>query len=87
MHLFYDCSKNREAGEAVLRVGKAYDGNLTMEKSLRMEVESDETFMLSTVSTLATVLLYIWEYRKLRKSKTLHMMRAEFEVAVSIKRR
>ena len=59
MHLFYDCSKNREAGEAVLRVGKVYGRNLTMEKSLRMEVESDETFMLSTVSTLATGLFYI----------------------------
>ena len=87
MHLFHDCSKNSEAGEAVLGVGKAYARNLTMEKSLRMEVESDETFMLSTVSTLATGLLYIWENRKLKKSTTLPMMRAELEAAVSIKRR
>ena len=87
MHLFYDCSKNREAGEAVLRVGRVYDRNLTMEKSLRMEVQSDETFMLSTVSIRATGLLYIWENRKVRKATTLHMMRAELEAAVSIKRR
>ena len=73
MHLFYDCSKNREAGETMLRVGKAYDGNLIMEKSLRIEVESDENFMLLTVSTLATGLLYIWENRKLRYPFFFHL--------------
>ena len=68
-------------------MGRVYDRNLTKEKSLRMEVQSDETFMLSTVSTLATGLLYIWENRKVRKATTLHMMRAQLEAAVSIKRR
>ena len=87
MHLFYVCSKNREAVEAVLRVGRVYDRTLTMEKSLWMEVQSDETAMLSTVLTLATGLLYNWENRKLRKATTLHMMRAQLEAAVSIKRR
>ena len=86
-HLFYDCSMNREAGEAVLRVVKAYARNLTMEKSLRMEFECDEPFMLPSVSTLATGLLFIWENRKIKKSTTLPMMRAELEAAVSIKRR
>ena len=71
----------------MLRVGRVYARNLTMEKSLRMEVESDEPFILSTVSTLATGLLFIWENRKLKKSTTLPMMRAELEAAVSIKRR
>ena len=87
MHLFYVCNKNREAVEAVLRVGRVYDRTLTMEKSLWMEVQSDETAMLSTVLTLATWLLYKWENRKLRKATTLHMMRAQLEAAVSIKRR
>ena len=87
MHLFYNCSKNREAWEAGFRVGRLYDRNLNMEKSQRMEVQSDDTFMLSTVSTLATGLLYIWENRKLRKPTTLHMMRATVEADVSIKRR
>ena len=87
MHLFFYCSKNKEAGEAMFRVGKAYDSNLTMEKTLRLEVESDEVFTLATVSVLATGLLYIWEKRKERKSTTLYMMRAELEAAVSIRRR
>ena len=55
--------------------GKVYDRNLTMEKSLRTEVQSDETFMLCTVSNLATGLLYIWEIRKLMKATIFHMMR------------
>ena len=54
MHLFYNCSKNKEAGEAMFRVGKAYASSLTMEKSLTMEIESDEVFTLATVSVLAT---------------------------------
>ena len=87
MHLFYNCSKNKEAGEAMFRVGKAYASSLTMEKSLRMEIESDEVFTLATVSVLATGLSFIWENRKLRKTTTLYMMRAELEAAVSIRRR
>ena len=87
MHLFYNCSKNKEAGEAMFRVGKAYASSLTMEKSLTMEIESDEVFTLATVSVLATGLLHIWENRKLRKNTTLYMMRAELEAAVSIRRR
>ena len=86
-HLFYTCPKNREAGEAVLRVAQAYDRNLTVEKSLRLEIKTDETFTLPTVAILATGLLFIWENRKQRKQTTLFMMRAELEAAVSIRRR
>ena len=87
LHLFYFCSKNREAGEAVLRVAQAYDRNLTAEKSLRLEVQTDEVFTLPTTSILSTGLLFIWENRKQRKKTTLYMMRAELESAVSIRRR
>ena len=57
--LFYKQSNNREAGEAVLRVARAYDRNLTVEKSLRLENKTDETFTLPTVAILARVGL-IW---------------------------
>ena len=85
-HLFYTCSKNREAGEAVLRVAQAYDRNLTVEKSLRLKIKTDETSILPTVAILAIGLLFIWENRKQRKQTTLFMMRAELEAAVSSKR-
>ena len=84
--LLYFCSKNREAGEAVLRVAKAYDRNCTPEKSLRFEVQTDEVFTLSSISILATGLLFIWENRKQIKKTTLYMMRAQLEAVVSIRR-
>jgi hypothetical protein len=86
-HLFYDCIKNREAGEALLRCVKAYDQNLTVEKTLRLEFATDETFLLPTVATLSTGLEFIWENRKMRKTTTLFKMRAELEAAASIRRR
>ena len=78
---------NKEAGEALLRCVQAYDQNLTIEKALRLEIVADETFLLPTVAILATGLEYIWENRKIRKTTTLFMMRAELEAAVSIRRR
>ena len=86
-HLFYTCTKNREAGEAVLRVAQAYDRDLTVENSLRLEIKTDEIFTLPTVAILATGLHFIWENRKQRKQTTLFMMRVELEAAVSIRRR
>ena len=86
-HLFYGCSKNQEAGEALLRCVRSYDPNLTEEKSLRMELSADETFLLPTVAILAIGLEFIWENRKVRKTTSLYQMRAELEAAVSIRRR
>ena len=86
-HLFYECNRNSEAGEAVLRVAMAYDRNLSREKSLRLEVECDETFLLATMTVLATGLGFIWEMRKARKMTSLFRIRAELEAAVSVMRR
>ena len=58
-----------------------------MEKTLRMEVKADETFLLPSVAILATSLEFIWENRKVRKTTTLYMMRADLDAAVSIRRR
>lgn len=86
-HLFFLCTKNREAGEALLRCVQSYDQHLTMERSLRLEFTADETFLLPTVTILAIGLEFIWENRKLKKATTLFLMRAELESAVSIRRR
>jgi hypothetical protein len=65
--LFYGCTKNREAGEALLRCVRSYDQNLTEEKSLRMELTADETFLLPTVAK--PYLLLDWNLcGKIRKS-------------------
>ena len=60
---------------------------MTEEKSLRVEIESDEPFTFASVSLLATGLALIWENRKMKKNTTLHMMRAQLEASVSIKRK
>ena len=68
-------------------MAQAYGRNLTLEKSLRLEIKTDEPFTLPTVAILATGLLFVRENRKQRKQTTLFMMRAELEAAVSIRRR
>ena len=54
---------------------------------MRVELNTDEIFILPTVTILVTGLLFIWENRKQRKQTTLFMMRAELEAAVSIRTR
>ena len=86
-HLFYSCVKNAQAGRALLHCLQSYDHSLTEEKSLRVEIESDDPFTFASVSLLATGLALIWENRKMKKNTTLHMMRAQLEASVSIKRK
>ena len=86
-HIFYQCSKNDESGQALLRCVRSYDRNLTEAKSLRIELNSDEPFLLASISLLSSGMEFIWENRKFKKSTNLHSMRAELESSISIKRR
>ena len=61
MHLFFQCETNAQAGQALLRCVKSYDSNLTEDKSLRLELTTDESFLLACTSLLATGLEYVWE--------------------------
>ena len=45
-HLFFQCSKNNEAGEAMLSCLKSYDRNISAERALRLELAADECFIL-----------------------------------------
>ena len=87
MYLFYRCSKNSDAAESLLRCVHAYDGNLTADRSLILDITADEIFLLPTVTLLSTGLELIWENRKLKKSTTLYSIRAELEAAVSLRRK
>ena len=86
-HCFYSCIKNREAADSMLRCARVYDTSLTAEKSLTLQVSADEAFMLATITILTTGLEIIWANRQLKKATTPHMIRAELECAISIKRR
>ena len=86
-HLFFDCVKNRAAGEAIIRCVRAYDNSLTTEKAMRLELFGDECSLLPSVVLLATGLQYIWENRKQKLATTLFLMRAELEAAVSLRRK
>ena len=55
--------------------------------TLMLQVEADEVFLLATITILTTGLETIWSNRQLKKFTTPHMMRADLECAVSIKRR
>ena len=72
LHLFYRCPKNNLAGEALLRCIQSYDRNCSEEKSLRLELEADEPFLLAMVTILTTGLELIWENRKNKKTTTLY---------------
>ena len=85
--MFYQCDKNQESGQALLSCLQSYDRGLTEAKSLRLELEPDEPFLLASVSLLASGLELIWDNRKLKKNTALYTMRAELENAISIKRR
>ena len=86
-HLFYHCEKNSEAGQALLRCVMSYDRSLSEVKSLRLELNPDEPFLLASISLLSSGLELIWQNRKLKKNTTLYTMRAELEAAISIRRR
>ena len=86
-HLFYDCSKNSEAGLALLSCVQSYNRDLSKVKSLRLELTADDPFLLASISLLSSGLELIWENRKTKKSTALYAMRAELEASISIKRR
>ena len=86
-HLFYECEKNKESGQALLRCIKSYDSSLSQVKSLRLELTADEPFLLASISLLASGLQLIWENRRVKKSTALYMMRADLENSVTIKRK
>ena len=71
----------------MLRCAQAYATELTEEKTLMLQVEADEVFLLATITILTTGLETIWSNRQLKKFTTPHMMGADLECAVSIKRR
>ena len=86
-HLFYNCEKNTDAGQALLRCVQSYDHNLTETRSLRLQISADEPFLIASVSILATGLELIWETRKSKKQTSLFNMRSELEMSISIRRK
>ena len=86
-HLFFECCKNNQVGEALLRCIQSYDQSLTADKTLTLQLVSDEPFMLASVAILVTGLSLIWENSKLWKNTSLFMIRADLEAAVSLRRR
>ena len=86
-HLFFECSKNKEAGQALLTCIKSYNRDLSPTMSLRLELTADDPFLLPSVALLSAGLELIWERRKTKKRTALYEMRSELELAVSIRRR
>ena len=86
-HLFFQCEKNSEPGQALFRCTSSYDRTVSEEKLLRLEISADEPFLIATVALLASGLQLIWETRKQKKRTTLYTMRAELELSISIRRR
>ena len=77
----------RDLPTFVLRVVQSYDPACTEDKSLRLELNPDETFLLPTASLLSTGLNFIAENRKSRKSTSLFSIRSELEASVSLKKK
>ena len=87
LHLFFQCEKNAQAGQTLLRCINSYDRGLTQERALRLELVADDPFLLASTTILAVGLSFIWENRKMKKTTPLYLMRAELEKAISIRRR
>ena len=86
-HLFFQCEINQESGQALLRCVRAYDRTLSDIKLVRLELSTDEPFLLASVSLVSCGLKLIWESRKIKKRTSLINMRAELESAIAIKRK
>ena len=86
-HLFFQCEINQESGQALLRCVRTYDRTLSDIKLLRLELSTDEPFLLASVSLVSCGLKLIWESRKIKKRTSLFDMRAELESAITIKRK
>ena len=86
-HLFFQCQMNDEAGQALVRVISAYDRGVNESKALRLELQSDDPFLLSSAAILAVGLEFIWDNRRHKKTTSLFLMRTELETAISIRRR
>lgn len=66
---------------------KSYDSTLSEAKLLRLEIKTDEPFLVATASVVSSGLKLIWESLRIKKRTTIYTMRAELESAISIKRR
>ena len=86
-HLFFHCYKNKEGAQALLRCVRSYDANISEQKCLRLELETDDPFRLASVCLLSTGFELIWNNRKQKKTTSLISIRAEIENSISIKRK
>ena len=86
-HLFFNCDRNNEVGQDLVKCLKFFDSNLTESRCLRLELSADQPFLLASAAILSTGLEYIWENRKRKKSTSLFSVRAEIEAAIAIKRK
>ena len=76
-----------DAGQALLRCIRSYDRAATEVRSLRLELQADDLFLLPSATILAIGLELILNNGKLKKTTTLFEMRSELDLAVSIRRR
>ena len=70
-----------------LHLARVYDPQLNADKALQLLADSEEVFLLPTITVLATGLMTIWTNRLLKRVTNLYSMRTELECAVSIRRR
>ena len=73
----YECSKNDKTGESVLRYNRDYEQDLTADKSPRLKIKADETFLMPSEAILAADMGFIQEVKS---------QRAKLRAAVSIRR-
>ena len=87
MHCFFQCDKNKQAGEALLELTRVYDKNITKERALLLNINTDPLYELPSTLTLCTGLEFIWRSRQDKKAATLYKTRAEIECLISLLRR
>jgi hypothetical protein len=74
--VFFQCQKNAEAGQDVVRCISAYHRRLDKARTLRLELVADYPFLLANATILAISLEFIWENRRQKKTTSLFLMRS-----------
>ena len=87
IHSFFQCDKNNQAGEALLELTRVYDKDITKEKALLLNINTESLYELPSTLILCTGLEFIWRSRQDKKAATLYKTRAELECLISLLRR
>ena len=82
LHSFFECDRNRDAGQYLLQLTRIYDSSATKTSVTKLQITTEALYELPTLLVLCTGLDLIWRNRLEKKSTRLYDIRAELECLI-----